>query len=459
MSAGKTILAALRERSRKGVWTNPRLRAGVARIVGSKRKSWLWGVLFDVLEGSYRVADMRFEIPRHLTTRSFRSRFFWDFYETQERDLVDRYVRPHDRVLELGGCIGVVACATNRKLSDPHGHVVVEANPALIPSLELNKSRNGCGFNVEHGMLSRSSDGTFYVHDDILDGSQKDRADAGGKAVRTTVPVTSIEAIEAKYRTSFNALIMDIEGGELAFLEENSGFLSRVDLVIVEFHAAVIGADGCARGRAILQNLGFMNVENIDNTEAWASSSRAGVDRLRTFEASTTAELPPPAPTLQGYEPAWDGVDGLVVRELPAVSGQAADRSLRLITTTSDGRHRLGLRFRLPAPGAYRVTARFNAECRTWLYLEIRDGIEANQGVAIYDPASVSVVEVQGKLLDAGIATEDRTTSVWGDLRYADAFGVVYIGMMSRHGEISYRGDGRSELRIFGLDVEGQPHV
>ena len=44
--------------------------------------------------------------------------------------------------------MGVVACVTNRLLKNRTAHVVVEANPLVIPQLELNRTLNRCQFEI-----------------------------------------------------------------------------------------------------------------------------------------------------------------------------------------------------------------------------------------------------------------------------------------------------------------------
>jgi FkbM family methyltransferase len=264
--------------SRRGALANPRVRNVVKRALGEKRKSWFWGALFDLVEGTYRAAGMQFEIPSDLTARSFRARFFWDFYEPQERALVARYVRGSDCVLELGGCLGVVTCITNRQLLDPRRHVVVEANPRLIPVLRRNRDRNGCRFEVAHAIVSTSSDGTFFIYRDVLEGSMQQSADAGPDVVRARVPVTTVEQLESTHGLAFNAVIMDIEGGELAFLREHQPFLGRVDLLIIEFHPSILGSGGYAAAQKILTDLGLEKIDAMSNSEAWARRHRLSAE-------------------------------------------------------------------------------------------------------------------------------------------------------------------------------------
>jgi hypothetical protein len=54
-------------------------------------------------------------------------------FERFERKAVLQHVNPEYPVVELGACIGVVACITNGILKNPVLHVVVEANPHVSP--------------------------------------------------------------------------------------------------------------------------------------------------------------------------------------------------------------------------------------------------------------------------------------------------------------------------------------
>jgi hypothetical protein len=68
------------------------------------------GFGFDLTGSIYRVGGCQFEIPVHLTDRNYRSAFVFGEYEAGERKLIRQYLRTDDRVIELGGCIGVLSC-------------------------------------------------------------------------------------------------------------------------------------------------------------------------------------------------------------------------------------------------------------------------------------------------------------------------------------------------------------
>src|SRR5215472_8396843 len=77
-----------------------------------------------------------------------KSRFALGLYESPEREAVKKFLDHRLPVVEFGGGIGVVSCVINRRLLSPSQHVVVEANAALLPQIEKNRSLNSAGFQV-----------------------------------------------------------------------------------------------------------------------------------------------------------------------------------------------------------------------------------------------------------------------------------------------------------------------
>ena len=75
-------------------------------------------------------------------------------YERPERELLRTYIEPARPVIELGGGLGVIASLINRRLHDPERHVVVEANPSLLPVIDANRRRNDARFSIVHGAIA-----------------------------------------------------------------------------------------------------------------------------------------------------------------------------------------------------------------------------------------------------------------------------------------------------------------
>jgi FkbM family methyltransferase len=225
------------------------------------------GLIFDLLGGRFRVDGCEIEVPKNLTSLAYRSCFLTGEYEAEERALIREFVRPDDIVLELGACMGVVSCVTNKRLRDNTRHVVVEGNPKLIPTLQRNRELNGCGFTIEHCAASNEREVTFFLHPDYV---------VGGSAQRETqhavrVPGCSWRDLEEKHGP-FTTLIMDVEGSELEVLESSRELIARYRLVIVELHDWAIGGETIQRCQELLRGGGLHIAKRAGITEAWERS-------------------------------------------------------------------------------------------------------------------------------------------------------------------------------------------
>jgi FkbM family methyltransferase len=219
------------------------------------------GCYFDVFCDHYRTGGLTFEIPLKHTTRAMRGRFAADTYELPERQLILKHLPPDSRVLELGGCIGVVSCLVNSLLTDRRAHVVVEANPFLIPFLERNRDVNGAEFSVEHCVVTRATEAVLSLAADM------DSSKAGDHGL--AVPTRTCENIEARYQLSFDTLVMDIEGAESEFIKENKLLFHKIKLIVVEFHPSIIGAAETEALRKVLVEYGLTKVDQKLTTEVY----------------------------------------------------------------------------------------------------------------------------------------------------------------------------------------------
>lgn len=225
---------------------------------------WILGAWFDLRGGQFRADRCTFIIPKDITSRAYRACFVNGSYEAEERELIRSFVRPADTVLELGACLGIVSCITNKLLTDQTRHVVVEGNPFCIPAIHRNRSRNQCGFLVENCAVSNSPDATFYLHPVYV---------VGGTTQRKTdlpirVPARSLADLDSRHGP-FTALIMDIEGSELEIFSVSAEILKRYRLVIVELHPWAIGEAGVERCRETLAAAGLKFQRRAGITEAW----------------------------------------------------------------------------------------------------------------------------------------------------------------------------------------------
>ena len=209
---------------------NKSLLPSLKRLV-SRPILYAAGLYFTYVQRQYRVGDLSFDVPRDLTDIPFRGWFTIDRYEKEERKYLRQYLRPDAKVLELGACLGVVSGITNQLLKNPEQHVVVEANPALIPWIERNRDQNDAKYQVEHCIISEEKEITFFIDDIIVLGSTKR---SQGRPVK--IPGKKIIELEASHGFQFDTLIMDIEGGELDFFESNKEKLGQFRQIFMEVH-------------------------------------------------------------------------------------------------------------------------------------------------------------------------------------------------------------------------------
>lgn len=222
------------------------------------------GFGFDLSGAIYRVDGCRFEIPVHLTDRNYRSAFVFGEYETAERKLIREYLRADDRVIELGGCIGVLSCLVNARLKTRTQHLVVEANPELIPLLRRHRELNKACFEIEECAVSTEHEVSFAIHRLMTHSGIFAERDCRQISVRGR----SLADLNDSHGP-FNVLLIDVEGSELDVLRSSSNLLSEYRLVIIEFHDERLGIEGLNECRRILNSVGLERSSVIRSVEAW----------------------------------------------------------------------------------------------------------------------------------------------------------------------------------------------
>ena len=224
----------------------------------------LLGLVFDLGGGRFRAGGCTFYIPRDITSLDLRASFLLGSYEEDERRLLDKFLRPDDSVLELGACLGIVACITNKKLQNPARHVVVEANPYCLPAIHRNRIRNGGSFLVEHCAVTNQRQVDFSINLRHITGSSL----RCPTQTLVRLPGRSLSELVERHGP-FSTLIMDVEGSELELLESSRAILGQFRLILIELHEKVIGPEGILKCREILVSAGFKHSETSYITEVW----------------------------------------------------------------------------------------------------------------------------------------------------------------------------------------------
>jgi len=222
----------------------------------------------------FRAGGCEFNLSKNLFPSGYYSRFLFKTYESPEIALMKKYLDPGDSIIELGACIGVVSCISNKMLDHPENHVVVEANPDLIAEIEKNKANNRCHFSLENALISNQAFETFYTYNIAISGSLQKKVHNPKLVLSREVQVKGVgfESLQAKYGLKFSVLLMDIEGAEYTLIEENLEFLKGLRLLIIEFHPNIMEHLDTEKYHRYLEEIGFKFAEKIEKTSVYIRS-------------------------------------------------------------------------------------------------------------------------------------------------------------------------------------------
>lgn len=265
----------------------------LAALVGEKLRMW-WRrddrTGLSYLSGRpnrlVRLDGCRFDAGGGEAGREMREMMLRGLHEKPEREALARFLDPSAPVVELGACIGVVACLVNRRLSDATRHVVVEANPDIVPTLAGNRERNDCRFEIVHAALAYGAGGevTFHVAEDPLCSRVGGGEGAGDAARAITVPAVTLAEVLDGRGFGRCTLVCDIEGAEVELIRREPEVLrSRVATLFIETHDRLLGDAAPPGGTArALEELGFEAVYEGGDVYVFRNRLLGGGDAERT---------------------------------------------------------------------------------------------------------------------------------------------------------------------------------
>jgi FkbM family methyltransferase len=162
--------------------------------------------------------------------------------EEMSRQLVQKYIKPTDRVLEFGARYGSVSVFLSKLLERGTQLVSVEPDPNVQTCLNHNKLANGADFNIVFGVCSSKKQ--YLIHHPCV-WEQKTYTDPSSVKNRQVVEIQnySVDDLEHKYGLKFNVLVADCEGYLIEFFNENKEFIKSLDTIIYE--------EDCTRGHPI----------------------------------------------------------------------------------------------------------------------------------------------------------------------------------------------------------------
>ena len=217
---------------------------------------WLIGRLVELGGNRVTTDGLTFSLDNPRITTRDKSMVYLGRHEVPELALVHAHLVADLPVIELGGGIGFVSCYINRNLAHPCDHIVVEANPELIPTLEINRRLNRREFQIRSAALAYGPEETVLAIRSWVVSM------VGGHGTRQ-VPVATTTLAQLLQESGFAHinLVVDIEGGEADLVEHEGRVLSeRVRTLILETHPPFTGEERAARMIAAIGALGFAEV-------------------------------------------------------------------------------------------------------------------------------------------------------------------------------------------------------
>jgi FkbM family methyltransferase len=181
------------------------------------------------------------------------------YYERRERKLVEMFLSPSDRVMEIGTGIGAVTM-TAAGIVGQHNVMTFDANPYIVRDAKENFQRNGFDCIISNTGVLQNRAGfrpagqiEFYVSRGFCASRLFPGKDSSDIVETIKVPVFCLEDELEKFQA--NVMLCDIEGGEVDLL--SGADLRGVKLIIMETHYWAVGEKKTDEMMRYLISIGF----------------------------------------------------------------------------------------------------------------------------------------------------------------------------------------------------------
>lgn len=285
------------------------------------------------LTHSYRVDDLLINAPEGLIKPIHLTVLANGGYEAAEIALATAMIKPGRRVLEFGGGIGVVSRHI-AQITGPGSVLSVEANPKALATARDHLGRDGLGVTHRWGMVvgagSGGADGRLLVDPQNFLASHPGPSNPDDpQGWQVDCPALALSDLISAWRPQ--ALVVDIEGAERDLF--TGADLSGIEALILEFHPAEIGVEGCLgvmdclRDHGLLPDPGLIAgaVLGFVREPAGPDLGQAAFRRLFQALAQPGAELSPMAR-------AFPASPLLTLRALTKLAPNTPDRTDALTT-------------------------------------------------------------------------------------------------------------------------------
>ncbi len=188
-------------------------------------------------------------------------------YENSERTLIKRVLKKDDIVLEMGGSIGIIAAIVSPIIGKDGRIVSIEASEKLATFSKtwLEPKGNikivtGIGFPVQQ-TPEKYKNLRFIDTGNSLGGSVEFKSELNDESEN----IYDINRIIQEFNINPNILILDIEGSEIVFLDDNAQIPTQIEHIIIEMHPGMYGIQTEIDIINKLAILGFKNIEEISH--------------------------------------------------------------------------------------------------------------------------------------------------------------------------------------------------
>lgn len=199
--------------------------------------------IFRRFDGQIPFRGLVIDTKHPHVPRSVVPRLYWKLYERAEVDFVSDYLRTDLPAIELGSCLGVVACCVARKQKNRARLISVEANPYLREVILKNLARNDVADNVEvvPGAIDYSGAKTIQIV--VAEDAVGTHVERGGEQGTETVAAVQLGSLLSEHGVDGDyALVCDIESAEADIILSDKDALKNCQQIIMEFHPGMYEA-------------------------------------------------------------------------------------------------------------------------------------------------------------------------------------------------------------------------
>ncbi|SHJ54471.1 methyltransferase, FkbM family [Palleronia salina] len=194
--------------------------------------------VFGRLTGTKHVErfGVRLCVDETIVPRSVCGAILAGTYELAEAELLQKGLKPGEKVLEIGTGVGFISLLAAR-LTGPQNVSSFEANDTLKPILDENRRLNDMAPDLTFKAVTKDGQPVVFYRDTNLVSSSIIDREAG--ATRVEVPAVAFSGLLASLEP--DVIVMDVEGAEIDLLRDP--LPAGVRALLVETHPHIVGTE------------------------------------------------------------------------------------------------------------------------------------------------------------------------------------------------------------------------